>query len=318
MKTTVSLLIPCHNAERWIDAAISSSLAQTWPETEIIVLDDGSTDGSLEIIRGFGDQVQWESSPNRGGGTARNRLLELAGGEWVQYLDADDWLMPRKIERQAASLPDLEQADIVFGAVTLEHWSPEGSRLEHCPIPEPHDPYVLLARWRLPQTGAPLFRKQALLDVGGWTKEQPCCQEHELYLRLLMAGKCFAYTECDGAVYRLWSEETLCRRDKALTRRERRKITDRLEAHLEDTGRMTAERQWAINQARFEMARMAWLSNPTEATEILAEIRRSQPGFRPAESAAPPAYLAAYRALGFGAAETLAALKRRVTAAWPN
>jgi hypothetical protein len=153
-----------------------------------------------------------------------------------------------------------------------------------------------------------------MLDVGGWTKDQPCCQEHELYLRLLMAGKRFVYAGAGGAVYRLWSEETLCRRDEALTRRERCKITDRLEAYLEDTGRMTSERRWAINQARFEMARMAWLSDPTEATEIIAGILRSEPGFRPAETAAPPAYLTAYRWIGFEGAERLAALKRRVVA----
>ena len=56
---------------------------------------------------------------------------------------------------------------------------------EPVPIPEPHDPWILLARWYLPQTGASLWRKQALLDVGGWKPGQPACQEHELYLRLV-------------------------------------------------------------------------------------------------------------------------------------
>jgi hypothetical protein len=133
-----------------------------------------------------------------------------------------------------------------------------------------------------------------------------------------MAGKRFAYAEAGGAVYRLWSEETLCRRDKALTRRERRKITDRLEAYLDESGRMTGERRWSINQARFEMARMAWLSDPAEAAEIIAEIRRSQLGFRPEKATAPLAYRMTYRALGFATAESLAALKRRVAAALPG
>ena len=318
MTPSVSILIPCHDAERWIAGAIESALAQTRPATEVIVLDDGSTDGSLDLIRGFGDRIRWESGPNRGAGAARSRLLELSRGEWVQYLDADDWLMPEKVEGQAAILPRHEDADVLFGPVTLEHWSPEASRLETCPIPEPRDPWILLARWRLPQTGAPLFRRQALIDVGGWKEDQPCCQEHELYLRLLIAGKRFVYAEAGGAVYRLWSEQTLCRRDKALTRRERRKITDRLEAHLADNGGLTADRRWSINQARFEMARMAWLSDPAEAAEIIAEIRRSQPGFLPAEAAAPPAYRLAYRALGFAAAETLAAARRRFAAARPG
>lgn len=307
----MSVLIPCHNAERWIGAAIESVLAQTWRETEIVVVDDGSTDGSLEVIRQFGGRIQWETGPNRGAAAARNRLLKLAQGEWVQYLDADDWLIPDKIERQIAFLPKYANVDILFGPITLEHWSPESVYMESCAIPEPRDPHILLARWQLPQTGAPLFRKQALLDVAGWKEDQPCCQEHELYLRLLMDGKRFVYVEAGGAVYRIWSEATLSRRNKALTRRERRKITDRLETYLQQTGQMNADRLWAINQSRFEMARMAWLSDRAEAVEIVGQIQWSQPEFLPADAAAPRAYRTLYRWMGFGRAEKIAAIKRR-------
>src|SRR5437868_11251554 len=97
----VSILIPCYNAERWVAQAIESALSQTWPEKEVIVVDDGSTDGSLDVIKRFGHLIQWETGPNRGANPTRNRLLELAEGDWLQYLDADDYLMPRKIERQA-------------------------------------------------------------------------------------------------------------------------------------------------------------------------------------------------------------------------
>ena len=91
------------------------------------------------------------------------------------------------------------------------------SRQEILPIPTPHDPWVLLARWYLPQTGSPLWRRQAIADVGGWKIDQPCCQEHELYLRLLMAGKQFEYCEAAGSVYRQWSESTVCKRDLSET-----------------------------------------------------------------------------------------------------
>ena len=80
MTKFVSILIPCYNAERWIAQAIESALAQTWSEKEIIVVDDGSTDRSLEVIRQFDGRIRWETGPNRGGNVARNRLLELARG----------------------------------------------------------------------------------------------------------------------------------------------------------------------------------------------------------------------------------------------
>ena len=202
----VSILIPCFNAERWIAQAIESALAQTWPNAEVIVVDDGSTDGSLEVIKSFGSRIRWETGQNRGGGAARNRLLELARGEWIQYLDADDYLLPEKIEGQMAFVAARADADVVFGAVTMAYWSKEGERHHLLPIPQPHDLWVLLARWYLPQTGALLWRRQALVDLGGWKPDQPCCQEHELYLRALIAGKRFAYCATNGAVYRQWSE----------------------------------------------------------------------------------------------------------------
>lgn len=100
----VSILIPCWNAARWVRQAIESALAQTWVSKEIIVADDGSSDGSLEIVKSFGDKIRWETGPNRGGNAARNRLTGLAKGEWLQYLDADDYLLPDKIARQMAFL----------------------------------------------------------------------------------------------------------------------------------------------------------------------------------------------------------------------
>ena len=100
MNALVSILIPCYNAERWVARAIESALGQTWPNKEVIVVDDGSTDDSLKVIRSFDGQIRWETGANRGGNAARNRLLELARGDWVQYLDADDYLRSTKLERQ--------------------------------------------------------------------------------------------------------------------------------------------------------------------------------------------------------------------------
>src|SRR5262249_31108979 len=213
VSTLVSILIPCYNAEPWIATAIQSALAQTWAVKEVIVVDDGSTDRSLDIIRQFNGRIRWETGPNYGGHTARNRLLELARGEWVQYLDADDYLLPEKIAQQMQYVSAHADLDIVFGPVTLEHWSEQDSRCELLPIPEPHDLWILLAAWRLPQTGALLWRKQAIIDVGGWKPDQPCCQEHELYLRMLIGGKRFAHLPTNGAIYRQWSEATVCKRD---------------------------------------------------------------------------------------------------------
>lgn len=307
----VSILIPCFNAQQWIGQAIDSALAQDWPHTEIIVVDDGSTDGSARIIEQFRGRIRSEHQDNRGSNPTRNRLMAMASGTWLQFLDADDYLLAHKVRRQAEWLATNDDVDVVFGPITLEHVEQGHARCEVLPIPQPHDPWVLLARWYLPQTGAPLWRKSAIEEVGGWTPSQPACQEHDLYLRLLMAGKRFQYLDETGAVYRQWSEQTLWKADKPRTRRLRLEIEDRAEAFLRDRRLLTPERHWAINMARFETARSAWPDSRAEARAIAVRIRESMPDFMPSGDAAPPRYQRLYRLLGFAATETVASWTRR-------
>lgn len=312
MTPQVSILIPCYNADRWVGQAIESALAQSWQEKEVIVVDDGSTDGSLEVIKRFDGRIRWESGPNRGGNMARNRLLELASGEWVQYLDADDYLLPDKIVTQIEFLAEHPATDIVFGPVLIEQSTESEYQRELLPIPEPHDLWVLLARWYLPQTGSPLWFRQAILDVNGWKADQPCCQEHELYLRLLMAGKRFSFCPNAGAVYRQWGEHTVCKRDKPEVYRRRLEIEQRAENYLLEIGELTFARQWAINQARFEIARLVWQYDPRMAAEIIESALRSDPGFIPGGNAAPASYRLLFRLLGFSLTESIAAWRRQL------
>ncbi|TVP61467.1 MAG: glycosyltransferase [Nodularia sp. (in: Bacteria)] len=309
----VSILIPCYNAEKWIKQCIESALNQTYPNKEVIVVDDGSTDQSLEIIKSFGDAIRWETGDNRGGNTARNRLLELSAGEWLQYLDADDYLLPQKIENQVKLFSQFPDEDIIYSPSILEHWDVKNTRHEVLSIPEPHDPWILLARWYLPQTNSPLWRKQAIIDVGGWKVDQPCCQEHELYLRLLIAGKKLEYCPLPGSVYRQWSEQTVCKRDQSETRRQLLHIEDRIESYLKSNNILTQNRQNAINLARFECARLIWIYDPEWAAEIIAKIKRSNTSFVPSGQAAPQYYRVIYQLFGFASAERLAKLKRLVT-----
>ncbi len=308
----VSILIPCYNAERWVAQAIESALAQTWPDKEVIVVDDGSQDGSLDLIKTFGKSIRWETGPNRGGNVARNGLLELARGEWLQYLDADDYLLPPKIERQVSFLRDHPTCDVVYSPVLLVNWSEAKVEQEVTPIREPRDPWILLARWYLPQTGGPLWRRQALMNVGGWKPDQPCCQEHELYLRLLQSGAQFCYFgECHAA-YRNWSQDaTVSKRNRLELSRRRLEIEDRMEMYLKERGELTHPRMQALNQARFEIARMAWSEDRIAAREIVRGIEQRQPGFVPGPPAAQGRYRSIYKAFGFDAAERIAAGLRR-------
>lgn len=121
----VSIIIPCFNAERWLREAIDSVLNQTYPTIEVIIIDDGSTDASLDITKQYGDRIIWETGPNRGGNHARNRGFALSKGNYIQYLDADDYLLPHKIERQVEFL-EAVKADVVYGDWQHQYHLPNG------------------------------------------------------------------------------------------------------------------------------------------------------------------------------------------------
>lgn len=120
MSPLVSVLVPCHNARPWLAECLESLAAQTWRPLEVIVVDDGSKDGSAEVAA---DILQRSAlgklitQPNSGAAAARKRAFEAARGEYIQYLDADDLLAPDKIARQLARLSSLP------GYVASARWS---------------------------------------------------------------------------------------------------------------------------------------------------------------------------------------------------
>jgi len=105
MTPRVSILIPAYNSEEWIAETIKSALAQTWQAKELIIVDDGSSDRTLEIARQFASNaVHVVTQPNQGAAAARNTAFSLCQGDYIQWLDADDILDPKKIENQVRSL----------------------------------------------------------------------------------------------------------------------------------------------------------------------------------------------------------------------
>src|SRR5258706_8071724 len=107
MKPIVSILIPAYNAEPWIADTIKTALAQTWPRTEIIVVDDGSRDQTLSIARQFASKnISVVTQENQGAAAARNCALALSQGEFIQWLDADDLLSPDKVAKQMAAVQE--------------------------------------------------------------------------------------------------------------------------------------------------------------------------------------------------------------------
>lgn len=204
----VSIIIPCYNNDAFVKKAIESALQQTYKNVEIIVIDDGSTDDSLEIIRSFDKSIKWETGSNQGAPKARNRGLEIATGEYIKFLDADDILLPDCLERQVerASQLSSERKAIVYGeAIWINR---DGEPLPSNPLlPRQvnEDPIAHILS-QCPLTSCPLHKRDYLLEIGGFDPSIPKGQEHDLHLRLVLAGVEFIYHSGTVYQYREYSD----------------------------------------------------------------------------------------------------------------
>ena len=115
MTPRFSVVIPAFNAAATLARAIESVQAQSWPAHEIIVVDDGSRDASAEIARQFGDGVRLIQQANSGVSVARNAGAAAATGDWLAFLDADDWYAPDRIKLHAEWIAEDATLDFLTG-----------------------------------------------------------------------------------------------------------------------------------------------------------------------------------------------------------
>jgi glycosyltransferase involved in cell wall biosynthesis len=193
----ISILIPCHNAAPWLKAALRSAREQTWPEVEIIVVDDGSTDESYEIARRLaGLRSKVLRQERRGASAARNRALEFARGEFIQYLDADDLLEPDKLEKQMEAMRLQGSEALGFSSVRHFYDMPEDGA-EHF---EPAqlgaggtDPRkFLIDLWcesKMVQTGQWLTPRRLIEKAGPWNEGLSVDDDGEFFARVVLAAR---------------------------------------------------------------------------------------------------------------------------------
>jgi glycosyltransferase involved in cell wall biosynthesis len=307
MKVTIG--IPVYNCERWIEETIQSALAQTWPEKEVLVIDDGSTDNTVEICRSFGNKIQLVCQGRQGGNAARNHVLRLASGDWVQFIDADDYLSSEKIAKQLEAHIILD-SDVICSPVVFESWEDDQviSRDSQM-FDKPIDWYSNWIRWNMPQTGGCLWRKESLLKIGGWNESIRCNQEYELYFRAFRSQLKFEFVDVPLAFYRLWSEDTVCRKDKRAVIKGKTELIRQFLEWLKTTGHFQPEYTRLAGVACFEMARTLATQNLQQAKEYYV-ARRNEGLISVSGPAAPWKYRFALSCLGFSAAEQLAKATR--------
>lgn len=304
----VSILIPCYNAELWIGQAIQSALDQTWLDKEVIVVDDGSIDGSREVIQSFEGRIKFEFALNRGGNPTRNRLLELASGDWVQYLDADDYLLPDKINHQMECVD--EYVDVVYGPIIIETTCPSGIIRTLSAPDSTQDLAEQWIRWHVCQTGGVLWRRESLIKIGGWNESFSCCQDNEVCLRAIKKGLKFKYSEYQDTVYRIWSEHTVCRKDPGKVISIKSQLIQEMLDFLRENQQIKKAHLSAAGEAIFEMSRTLAKSSINDASQY-AQTWSNKGIFRASGPAAPTSFQVIMKLLGYANAERIAKLTRK-------
>ena len=189
----VSVIIPCFNAERFVGDAIRSALNQTYVRAEVIVVDDGSTDGSLDVLRSFKTDIRWTAGPNHGAPAARNQGIALARGEILQFLDADDILYPAKFAEQVPVIIE-NHLDSVWCDIDVVPFEGEACVPPHVRwTPTWHDDPVVIALGRNPGTPSPIYTAGIIRAVGGFRRELKCAQDRDLQIRVACANARFGY-----------------------------------------------------------------------------------------------------------------------------
>lgn len=211
----ISIVIPTYNDERFVGFALDSVFAQTYRNWEIIVVDDGSTDGSVHVARQYGDRVKVFEQSNSGSAAARNRGIQESMAPYVAFLDADDFWLPHKLEAQMKYLASHPESDFIFCAWREWHWPQVGDPNElvngnAASVTDIAEIDANESGWLYPrllldcfiQTSTVLVRKSFLERVGVFDTSLKRGQDYDLWLRCSRATP-IAKISHIGSLYRL-------------------------------------------------------------------------------------------------------------------
>ena len=181
----ISVIVPVYNGEKTIRETIESVFNQSFSDFEIIVINDGSQDSTLDVLASIQDpRLKVFSYPNSGVSASRNRGFSHTVGEFIAFLDADDLWTPNKLEAQLAALQDNPNAAVAYS------WTDFIDETSQFLRPGPHftisgDVYAELLRGNFLANGSnPLIRRQALIEVGSFDESLPPSEDWDIYLRL--------------------------------------------------------------------------------------------------------------------------------------
>jgi|BarGraIncu00421A_1022006.scaffolds.fasta_scaffold27423_1 glycosyltransferase involved in cell wall biosynthesis len=182
----ISVIVPSYNSGAFLRQALVSALDQVPPPYEVIVQDGRSTDGTLEVLRTFGDRVAWVAAPDKGQTDALNKALARATGDVILWLNADDVILPGAIA--AASAAFTTDASLQFAYGDFDIIDSAGTLMRRYQSSE-YSWERVYARGCYIFSGSLFIRRQALAEIGGYDASLLACMDFDLLLRLNAAGR---------------------------------------------------------------------------------------------------------------------------------
>ena len=179
---TVSVVTPCLNAGPHIAATIQSVLSQDYPKIEYLVMDAGSTDGTLDVLRPFGERVRWISQPDRGQADAINKGFAQTHGEILAWLNADDTYLPGAVRAAAKFLAEHPDVAMVYGDANFIDAA--GNLIGPCAHIEPFNKHRLFHYSDFIVQPAAFFRRSAFEAVGGLDPALHWAMDYDLWLKI--------------------------------------------------------------------------------------------------------------------------------------
>jgi glycosyltransferase involved in cell wall biosynthesis len=186
MEPLVSIVVPVYNQGQYLDEALQSLLAQTYRNIEIIVLDDGSTDTTYEVLEKYTGRLYWESQPNMGQSRTLNKGWQMAKGDLLSYLSGDDALLPDAIATSVEYLAGHPKAVLTYGDFNLI--DPDSRFIRRVITPD-FDFHRMITDVVCPPGPGPLFRRSAFERAGLWDSRYRQMPDYEYWLRLGLEGE---------------------------------------------------------------------------------------------------------------------------------
>lgn len=214
MAPLVSILVPAYNAEKWIADALSSALAQMWPNKEIIVVDDGSGDDTFLVARRFeSPSLKIITQPNQGASAARNKAFSLCQGDYIQWLDADDLLGPEKIARQMEAAASAGKRMLLSSAWGCFHYRPGKARFIPTALWRDLDSTEwLLRKWEgnlYMQTASWLVSRELTEAAGAWDTRLLGDDDGEYFCRVIRVSHGIRFVPQSRVYYRIMPSNRL-------------------------------------------------------------------------------------------------------------